>query len=254
MKKKQAILFLTNKTDNQVINEFENISRSSSPYGDAYMLFHKSEGKDPESMNMEALILFDDTIITQVNYFPLGFSLVPGNNHYPLLQFYLKNPNYDYYWCIEDDVRYSGNWEDFFASLNELESDFISSHIYTSAEQPDWYWWRALANPYTFIPFEERIRSFNPIYRISHAAIEFIHRALLNGWCGHHEVLFPTLLFNGGFDLVDFGGDGSFVIPGNENKYYIGSQSHDLNTGTMRYRPIFNFVGEIKNKLYHPVK
>jgi hypothetical protein len=56
------------------------------------------------------------------------------------------------------------------------------------------------------------------------------------------------------FDLsiIDFGGKGEFVIPGNEEKFYL---SHGYNDGSMRYRPVYS-EGEVQeiNKLYHPVK
>lgn len=135
----------------------------------------------------------------------------------------------------------------------KIKSDFISSHVHLSKSDPNWYWWRALANPDQVISFEDRVRSFNPIYRISKEAVVFIHDALQSGWCGHHEVLMPTLLYNAGYDIIDFGGTGEFVLPGFENQHYIDN-SIGMQDGTMRWRPIFKQIGSETNKLYHPVK
>jgi hypothetical protein len=90
------------------------------------------------------------------------------------------------------------------------------------------------------------VKSFNPIYRISHSALSFIHKSLLNQWCGHHEVLLPTLLYHNHYSMMDFGGRGQFIPSGFKNKFYTSD--------TLRWRPVFEKAGDKKNKLYHPVK
>ena len=253
LKRRQAFLVLSDKSEDKIIDLYETINNSTVNLGNSFLLFHQKDTALPAKFDHIDVFSFSESIITQSNYFPLGYSLVPGNNHYPLIRFFLKYPNYDYYWCIEDDVRFSGDWNFFFESFSKIESDFISSHIHFSKNDRNWYWWKALAHPYHVIPFEERIRSFNPIYRISKQALAFIHDALQSGWCGHHEVLFASLLYNAGFDIVDFGGTGEFVLPGNENRFYIDN-TDGLQDGTMRWRPVFKEIGSEKCKLYHPVK
>src|SRR5699024_9313052 len=100
----------------------------------------------------------------------------------------------------------------------------------------------------------ERIRSFNPIYRISREAVKFLERAFMSGWKGHYETTFPTLLYHNGFQLLDFGGDGDFA--NQRNNFYISRNTRrgELYTGTMRYRPAMEAAGFRKNMLYHPVK
>ena len=252
-KNTQVFLVLSDKSKDAVML-YEQILQMGQGYGDIFLLYHQKTNLLPEEVQKRDHFIFTDTIITQSNYFPVGFSLVPGNVHYPVLQFFLQNPNYDYYWCIEDDVRFSGDWTELFRAFDTIGSDFITSHIRTSSEEPAWYWWHALANPYQVIDFKDRIKSFNPIFRISQAALAFIHDALISGWCGHNEVLFPTLLFEAGFDITDFGGNGPFVRPGFENKFYLEQEPNNPQTGTMRWRPVFDQTGKEKNKLYHPVK
>jgi hypothetical protein len=129
-------------------------------------------------LNKYTTFTFSDDILTSLNYFPLGFTLVPGSNHFPLLKFYLSHSNYDYYWCIEEDVDFSGDWSALFEEFSSVDADFISSHISHHQNEPEWPWWSALAHPYFVIPQEKRIRSFNPIYRISREALELLHKAL----------------------------------------------------------------------------
>lgn len=256
-KKCQSFLLLTNKTSIPLIQKYREIFEASRDIGDTVLLYHLDKGKPFVNAEGVKYFTFTDEVLSSLNYFPLGFTLVPGSNHFPLLKFYLSHPHYDYYWCIEDDVEYTGDWGAFFKDFYTLDSDFISSHIRRYRDEPEWHWWSALAHPYTTIPQEKRIRSFNPIYRISRNAMELIHRALLSKWCGHHEVLIATLLYESGYSIHDFGGKGEFVPEGFENKFYIANSPSDkglLTDGTMRWRPVFEKTGDKENKLYHPVK
>jgi hypothetical protein len=95
------------------------------------------------------------------------------------------------------------------------------------------------------------------IYRISNRALEFMHQAQSDGWRGYPEVSFPTLLLDGGFRLLDFGGKGEFMLPEYRNRFYTTHSSRSGNLGlfgTMRYRPSRARAGMRKNKIYHPVK
>lgn len=254
---KQAFLILTDKTTDDVLQIYNAICNATKRMGETFILYHQKGRSLPRRIKKTSHFAFGDSILTEANYLPIGFNLVPGNNHFPVLQFAKENPNYDYYWCIEDDVRFSGKWQVFFNEISQFSQSFISSHIRTSTEEPEWYWWNTLAHPYTVIPFKDRIRSFNPIYRISNAALRCIDGALQNYWCGHHEVLLPTLLHNNEFEIMDFGGDGQFVPSVCRNKFYVNNtcrKSGILTDGTMRWRPVFKEIGPLQNKLYHPVK
>jgi hypothetical protein len=84
-----------------------------------------------------------------------------------------------------------------------------------------------------------------------------LHQSLLDGWCGHNEVLFPTLLHHNGFAIADMGGKGRFRPSDLTENFYTESEANRiglLDSGTMKYRPSFVTVGREKNKLYHPVK
>jgi Protein of unknown function (DUF3405) len=181
-----------------------------------------------------------------------------GHGHFPLLHFFLSHPGYDYYWLVEYDVRYTGNWNSFTSSFGSYDHDFLTAHIRRFSDEPLWYWWRTLEHPSKEITPGERIRSFNVIFRISNRALGFLHRELPTGWLGHHEALIATVLHRYGFTLLDFGGDGPFAPPELCNKTYISHSSRDgslcNNSGTLRFRPARAKSGPLKNKIYHPVK
>ena len=167
---------------------------------------------------------------------------------------FAREHKFDYYWIIEYDVRFSGNWECFFRYFSESTDDFLTSHIRSYAQEPDWYFWQ-LDHFDKKIDLGKALRSFNPIFRISAPALEYVYQMYLKGWTGIYEALIPTLLFQGNFILRDFGGTGDFVLPQDINRFYIDSSNCALSDGTMRYRPLHtSLAGCPENKLIHPVK
>jgi hypothetical protein len=179
------------------------------------------------------------------------------NIHFYILDFFLSHPEYDYYWIIESDVRYTGEWGTLLNSFGAFDHDLITSHIRRIAEEPDMYWYNYFQHPSKTIDRANYVRSFNVIYRISNRALSFIHSAQQDGWQGHQEVLIPTLLDHGGYTLLDFGGDGTFTLPHLRNRFYTSGSTRDGVENpfcTMRWRPSRSRAGIFRNKIYHPVK
>jgi Protein of unknown function (DUF3405) len=180
-----------------------------------------------------------------------------GNQHLPLLDFFQRHPDYDFYWVIEYDVRYTGDWNCFFERFDTAPCDLATTHIRHFHEEPFWWWWPTFRHEAGRIPPRFWLRSFNVIYRISNNALQFLDWALRRGWVAHYELLIATLLSHNGFRLLDFGGHGSFVEAGSVNVVYTsqGSIAGRLSPrGTIRYRPARAAAGFEKNMLYHPVK
>lgn len=243
---KQVVLYLTNKSNEWTLSAFHALEQSLQGVADVYYTYHQQGVVLPVSLqNIENQFVFTSDILSELGYTPIEEGkLVPGSNHFPLLKFFKENQGYDYYWLVEDDVRFSGEWKEFFGSFASCTSDFLSSVIETKAENPNWYWWTSLKTGNAVIAEEKLLKSFNPIYRLSRQALTCIDAHLRIGWMGHHEVLLPTLLYNKGFLLEDFGGDGSFVRQENKSKFY------DLTS--MRIAPVL--PDDRKNYLFHPVK
>lgn len=243
---KQAVLYLTNKSNEWTLSAFHALEQSLQGKADVYFAYHQQGDVLPVSLqNIENQFVFTSDILSELGYTPIEEGkLVPGSNHFPLLKFFKENQGYDYYWLVEDDVRFSGEWKEFFGSFASCTSDFLSSVIETKAENPNWYWWTSLKTGNEVIAEEKLLKSFNPIYRLSRQALACIDAYLIIGWMGHHEVLLPTLLYNEGFLLEDFGGEGTFVRPENKAKFYDDT--------SMRIAPVL--PDDRKNYLFHPVK
>jgi len=255
----EAALFLTDKESEKVLDAYRKLSEETKGTLKAFLVYHHTKDKLPETVERFNPFCFDDSILSSLDYKPISKTLVPGNNHFPLLKFFKKYPFYKYYWYIEDDVRYGQSWESFFAYFNtrKINSDFLACHLKTIGEEPGWHWWDSLRHKDNIPAPAIRIRSFNPIYRLSARALSYLDEALLSGWSGHHEILIPTLLYAAGFKVNDFGGEGRFVLRNCESRFYepAGNDFYGvLKQGSMRYRPVIAKEECVRDWLYHPVK
>lgn len=256
---RQSVAFLTNKTDFAVAEEFRNLERQVGDQGDVKMLFHQSVETNANCCpGGSAVFLFNDDIFDELGYRTFLDSKLDGSNHFPLIKFFRQNPDYDFYWYIEDDVRCLQGWDRFFSYFleNRINTDFLSCHIRDFQDEPDWYWWNSLNSQCDPVAMD-LVRSFNPIFRISKLALTFIDKSHLDGYSGHFEVLLPSLLKSAGFTIAEFGGKGKYVLPGCENFFYKAADADatgNMMSGSMRYRPIVGESEMIEPFIYHPVK
>lgn len=246
MKNRQVILLLSNISSDTVIETFNDISRATQHFADTILVYHQKNKSIPESIKILNNYIFTDDIFDELPYIPLKQrSIIPGCDHFPLLKFYLDNPDYDYYWSLEDDVRFRGNWAELFETFRYDNSDLISAFINEFNNEPNWPWWNTFGNINgKTIQIGQRLKAFNPIRRVSRRGMLCLHNYLSDGWYGHLEVLMPTLFKHEGFKITDFGGNGPFVPKGFENKFYDES-CHS-------YIPVK--FGDRLNYIYHPIK
>ncbi len=227
------------------MHAFRTLEESMKGETDVYILYHQQVGMLPAQLSGVNVFPFPSSILHDVGYQPLEESLLPGSNHFPLLKFFREKGTYDYYWLVEDDVRYGGDWKAFFGAFRENHSDFLSAYVEKYAENPYWYWWKSLSTDQKGEVTEDKLlKSFNPIYRLSCQALKCIDEHLGKGWKGHHEVLIPTLLYNRGFSVEDFGGGEALLKPGDNHQYYTNESFGE--------RPVL--PEENTGCLYHPVK
>lgn len=259
MSSQSALLWLTHVWAPELQAEFEKLYCMQGPDSpDVWLLVDsKTTSATALAKRYRRCHVFEEKKLFSLPYPRFEEHGLINHFHFPVFDFFLSHHHYDKYWVVEYDVRYTGKWESLLSSFQCFDHDLITSHIRHFAQEPHWSWWGTLHHPTKAIAQEKYLRSFNVIYRISNRALGFIHQAQLDGWRGYPEVSFPTLLFNGGFKLLDFGGNSEFTIPEYKNKFYTshGLRSGSLSLfGTLRYRPSRTRAGIRKNKIYHPVK
>jgi hypothetical protein len=224
---REAILFATHKINEFILSQYCTLKKSTTEQNDLFLLLEDDERIKMRLPGDVQSYTFSVDTLNELQYEPIAETIIPGSNHFSVLQFYRDFPNYDYYWNIEYDVYFHGEWNAFFNAFENVDADFISSHIEYFRQRPLWSWWRSLHLKTLSIPQSEYIKSFNPIYRVSNKALSYLHQVLYDKNSGHHEALISTVLHNAGFSLFDCGGLGYFTPIEFKNRLYYSQPLTD---------------------------
>ena len=258
---RQAICLLTHVVDENVLAKIKCLKKNIdiNEYR-VFILLHNTMPSQHNRMPIAENDVFccDFRHMREYGYVPISNTMVPGSCHFPIFEFFKTFSSFNYYWKIEYDVEYTGDWAEFFydCSANLHIYDFLSTHVekFNSITNGRWPWWTE-GNSCGFNK-HNCIKAFNPICRLSNKAMKYVDSYLQRGFSAHEEVIITTCLYNAGYKLADFGGTGEFVPKGFYNKYYV--RGVGVNSGTMRWRPLFTkeevCALECHNKLFHPVK
>ncbi len=186
-----------------------------------------------------------------------------GHHDLPVLKYFQDNPGFDYYWVIEDDVRWSGNWQDFFADLGKSRADFLGTAMQRRAANPNWHWWTTLETGGETVAPEHMVKCFGPVIRASAAGLRAIDAKYRAGWTGHFELIWPTACMAAGLAAEDIGGTGEFTPQDRRDRFYMNNvETWHLFPGTFVFRPAFAETGESRygsgffsrSMLWHPIK
>lgn len=257
---KNVILFIAHRINECTLRNYYKLLKEKPCNYDLFWGLHDDIIQDTELPKDIKVFHFSFSTLQALGYTPFFYDdgKTFGSVNFILQAFFKKYPDYDYYWSMEYDVIFTGNWYTFFGSFERYNADFISSHIEFPKRgvNDNWIWWNPLIFLEEDIPVKNYVKAFNPLYRISKSALSFMDGFLKQGNYGHFETLMSTALFNHGFQLLDYGGTGKFVPNGFKNRFYTASQ--ETNSGTIRFRPEYK-RNEIERQapadtLFHPVK
>ncbi|MBV9250252.1 MAG: hypothetical protein JO227_13535 [Acetobacteraceae bacterium] len=262
---RKAVVLQTHFIDRPVEKLFASIRRDLPPGYDTFILMHVAPGT-PKPAALNSAIPHHFVTTTEIRN-PAYFAKSAGGEEWRVwrgghtdliaLHFFNAHPEYDRYWFIEYDVRFSGPWSELFTSFESDPADFISCNMRRATTDPDWMHWPSLRTPAGTgeLSATDRLASFMPIFRVSRRALATVDRAYREGWSGHCEVTWATIMHRAGLRLRDFGGDGEFVALGNRNRFYTNTlHDKDLAPGSLVFRPARAMVGFRRNRLWHPVK
>jgi len=188
--------------------------------------------------------------------------IAPGNQYTAYIDLLHLFPEIKYFWFVEYDVRFSGNWRVLVDICNQSRADMLGVHIRTREEIPDWDWWPSIRNEFDPGRQLPGVRAFGWVSRLSRDALELIaKRCVEEGWTGHMEALLPSLLCDAGMRIEEIGGRGPFTPKERRGLYYLSenaisspSRNGDLGLGSNRFGPPLLLWGMRKNRIYHPVK
>lgn len=147
-----CIVFLTHKVNTKTFQAARDLYNSCKEEYDVSILLDERAGS-PDTANHAPTIPVHTFSIQNLRerYRLFGSpekpDVTPGNNIFALLDFCRHHP-YRYYWLVEYDVRYSGEWVDFFKQFEYDESDLLGTTLHDYAYKPSWFWWSSLKTPF----------------------------------------------------------------------------------------------------------
>ena len=177
-----------------------------------------------------------------------------------IMRFWQDHPDYDYYWFVEYDVRFTGSWSNIFDDLLRTEADLLGAYICSHASFPEWFHWAKFSTPGALVEDEDKVRGFFPFCRLSSRLIGLIDRHCRQGWTGHPECLWPTVARLHSCTIEEIGGHGAYVPESRKGKYYHCSEGSAVFLSTFMSWPNyshssrFSSTAQPPDTLWHPVK
>jgi len=265
MVRSTALLFQTHFFDRGAARTFEKLQRQCPPHVKAVVLIHVAPGTPKPLLLADVPHHFVTTPEIRNPAYSGKSAGGPewriwdgGHTDLPHLHFYSRRNTFERYWSIEYDVRFSGSWRTFFDAFEDNDADLLTTSVRTAAAHPDWPVWPMLTPPpgtEVMLTDAERICSFMPVWRASRQAMEVMDRCYREGWTGHSELTWPTLLHRAGLKIEDLGGHGPFVAPANRGRFYSNTVTNwDLSPGSFVYKPARHGTWWRRDRLWHPVK
>ena len=125
--KKRVVVFQTHRVDEAILASYRRLVRDLAPDYEVYFLQHGERGPD----GVENSVSVGDSELLSLPYdekIDRGrFSIVPGNADLLLLAFRRK-VSARFYWVIEYDVHFSGDWREFVGHFDPgSDADLLAS-------------------------------------------------------------------------------------------------------------------------------
>lgn len=259
-----AVLFLTHFVNSGVVRRFRRLERELAGRHDVVLgvdlISSPAHRRVTGDLVGERLFVFDTELLKRLPYarasdpWP-GRSVVPGYVDLVTQLFARLHPAYERIYLVENDVVWTAHWRSLFDVLDESPADLLGTNSFNALEYPAWNNWPSLETPDAALPPERRVRFLLAFCRYSRAALRAAEAAYARGWRGHFEALVPTAAVAAGLSVEDIGGEGPYVRPGNERRFYWSERmtSADLQTGCFVWRPNQR-PGGPRPWLWHPVK
>lgn len=259
-----TVLFQTHFFNRSLARTFRILQQQCPPHFRAVVLMHVAPGAEkPRLLETVPHHFVTTSEIRNREYTAKAaggphWRIWDGHADLPHLHYFLRERKFDRYWSIEYDVRFTGSWQTLFDAFEDNDADLLTTSLRTAITHPDWVIWPTLRQPPSDarpLAENERICGFMPVWRASRRAMEVMDRSYREGWTGHSEVTWPTLLNRAGLRVEDIGGNGEFVAPANRGRFYTNNPiTWNLAPGSFVYKPAKHGTWGYRDRLWHPVK
>lgn len=140
--------------------------------------------------------------------------------HLRMLYWYLANPNYDYYWFMDDDCSFiDGDMNELLRTTSYLDADCVITYIFTEGNEKQegahyankeqcsyhgdhsaWFHW--FPGPGDILPENtKRYGSYFPFVRLSKGALMKLWELHNQGFIGYSEGYVPSMLNHFGYKI-----------------------------------------------------
>lgn len=172
-------------------------------------------------------------------------------------------PGYEYYYLIEYDVRFIGDWRSLFHHLSRLPEDLICSHfsmynnIYEQGPYPRWKLRKMFSKEDRLIIDEsgkitdDLYFSFLPFCRLSNSLMRLVYD-YYETYDGFFEIVIPTICIKNDLSVIDLDHLG-LTCPQLEIKEPDNFHLR-CNSGSMSWYEEDKTVYDKPNILIHPIK
>jgi hypothetical protein len=250
-----VVLFLGHETSEETCAAFQHLRTTAGSGVAVCWLLDVAGGAEPLAEYLAETHTYDSRRFAQQGLATFGPTMLSGHCHFPVLDFYLRNPRITRLWVVECDVRFTGPWSKFFALMVRSDADLLTCHLRTAEQEPGWYWWNTLRNPSGQQPKDVKaFRAFLVVARCSARALDMLIASHRAGWCGHQEVIIPTLVARAAMSMCDIN-----EIAELSRGTRVDTSIEDLRgsleaLGTLRFHPARHRAGFRREMLYQPVK
>lgn len=204
-----CVLLRTHKITPGVLKELNNLKISGYP---VFLSFDNSNTPPPDITPLHCCSITDLKAMTfyQKSWNKIRHkdtNIFKHNPEYALLHFWCLNRQYDYYWFLEDDIRYinNGKYKEFFGdhledkadllSYNQSSNKYIKDSIRVDANEVTY----TNMNLYKYIDY--KLNSYLQIARYSNRALQCLYNAYFEGISGLNELIVPTVLHYNGMNI-----------------------------------------------------
>jgi hypothetical protein len=137
--------------------------------------------------------------------------------HFRMLLFYMKYPQFDYYWFFDDDVYFDANLKPFLTEYESHKEDFISIQAFKKDKYEEFpfvsqanqrmgssgHWLGFAPGPGdVYKSTEKHMGCFYPIVRYSNKAMSHLIELNKQNYYGYSEGFVPTSLASDGFSVA----------------------------------------------------
>lgn len=108
IKNKSVVLLSTHIINKYVIQKYRKLNSDLNKKYNIILLLNLDEGCEWNVPDDISCFITNSENINKLGYEPIQETLLPGSCHFPILRFFIDNPEYHHYWFIEYDVEFTG--------------------------------------------------------------------------------------------------------------------------------------------------